>query len=131
MNFPENKKIILFDGYCNMCDGVVKFLLKKDTHDVFRFASLQSEIGQQILKHIGIDNQKIDSVVLYVPNVAYFIKSDAALEIANELGVLYQLLGMFKIFPAKIRNIIYDYVAKNRYKWYGKKDSCMMPLKKS
>jgi predicted DCC family thiol-disulfide oxidoreductase YuxK len=65
--------------------------------------------------------------VLYIPNVVYYIKSDAALEIANDLNVFYQLLGMLKIFPKKIRDLVYDYIAKNRYKWFGKTENCMMP----
>ena len=127
MNLPENKKIILFDGQCNLCEGAVQFLIKKDVHDVFRFTSIQSETGQKIMKHIGIDQKKIDSIVLYVPNVAYFIKSDAALEIVNDLGIFYQFLGFFKIFPSKFRNLVYDFIAKNRYRWFGKKQSCMVP----
>lgn len=127
MNLPENKKIVLFDGQCNLCEGAVQFLIKKDIHDVFRFTSIQSEAGQKIMNHIGIDQKKIDSIVLYVPNVAYFIKSDAALEIVNDLGIFYQLLGIFKIFPTKFRDFVYDFIAKNRYRWFGKKETCMIP----
>ncbi|MEO0060094.1 MAG: hypothetical protein RLZZ312_1741 [Bacteroidota bacterium] len=127
MTFPNNKKIILFDGHCNLCSGAVQFLIKNDKYDTFRFASLQSESGNFIFNHIGLDATKIDSIVLYIPNVVYYIKSDAALEIANDLNVFYQLLGMLKIFPKKIRDLVYDYIAKNRYKWFGKTENCMMP----
>ena len=127
MPFPSNKKIILFDGHCNLCSGVVQFLIKNDHYDVFRYASLQSETGISILQHIGLDPKTTDSVVLYVPNVAYYIKSDAAFEIATHLSIFYQLVGILKIFPKKLRDLVYDFIAKNRYNWFGKTESCMMP----
>ncbi|MDX6181501.1 thiol-disulfide oxidoreductase DCC family protein [Flavobacterium sp. Fl-77] len=127
INFPQNKKIILFDGLCNLCNGAVQFIIKRDKKDVFRFVALQSELGIEICRYIGIDQQKIDSIVLYKPAVAYYYKSTAVLEIADELGGFYGLLAVFKIVPEKVRNYIYDYIAKNRYKWYGKKESCMIP----
>ena len=77
--------------------------------------------------YIGVDQAKIDSIILYNPGVAYYYKSSAVLEIAEDLGGFYSLLFIFKIFPEKFRNYIYDYIAKNRYKWYGKKESCMIP----
>jgi len=126
-NLPENKKIILFDGVCNLCDSTVQYIIEKDKKDVFRFVSLQSELGQQILKHIGIDTKNIDSIVLYEPGIAYHYKSSAAIEIAKELGGIFTLGTLFRIIPTSIRNILYDYVAKNRYKWYGKKNDCMIP----
>ena len=70
---------------------------------------------------------KTDSIILYNPGVAYYYKSTAAIEIAEELGGIYSLISVLKIFPEKLRNYIYDYIAKNRYKWYGKKESCMLP----
>jgi predicted DCC family thiol-disulfide oxidoreductase YuxK len=127
LNLPQNKKIILFDGVCNLCDSAVQFVIKHDKQDVFRFASLQSEIGQEIIKHIGIDINNIDSIILYQPGIAYYYKSEAALEIAKNLGGLFSFATIFKILPTALSNVIYDYVAKNRYKWYGKKDSCMIP----
>jgi len=126
-NLPENKKIILFDGVCNLCDSTVQYIIEKDKKDVFRFVALQSKLGQQILKHIGIDTKNIDSIVLYEPGIAYHYKSSAAIEIAKELGGIFTLGMLFRIIPTSIRNILYDYVAKNRYKWYGKKNDCMIP----
>ena len=123
----ENKKIILFDGVCNLCNGAVQFIIKHDKKDVFRFVALQSELGKEICNYIGIDQTKIDSIVLYNPNVAYYYKSSAIIEISEDLGGLYSLISIFKIFPEKFRNYIYDYIATNRYKWYGKKESCMIP----
>jgi predicted DCC family thiol-disulfide oxidoreductase YuxK len=127
LDLPKNKKIILFDGVCNLCDSLLQFVIRHDKKDVFRFVALQSNLGQEIVNHIGIQNKNIDSVILYVPGVAYYYKSSAALEIARELGGFFHLGTIFKIIPTVLRNHIYDYVAKNRYSWYGKKASCMIP----
>lgn len=126
-NLPTNKKIILFDGVCNLCDSAVQFVIQHDRKDVFRFVALQSELGQQILKHIGINPKHIDSIILYEPGVAYYYKSQAALEIAKSLGGFFHLGTFFRIIPIGISNQLYDYIAKNRYKWYGIKESCMLP----
>lgn len=127
IDLPKNKKIILFDGVCNLCNSSVQYVIKRDQQDVFRFVALQSELGQKILKHIGISQDKIDSIVLYEPGKAYYYKSSAALEIAKNLGGIFTYGTIFKIIPAAIRNVIYDYIAKNRYKWYGRQESCMIP----
>ena len=127
MNLPENKQIILFDGVCNFCDASVQFVIKHDKKDIFRFVALQSDLGQKIIQHIGIQSKNIDSVILYVPGVAYYYKSNAALEIAKNLGGFFHFGTIFKIIPTAVRNVLYDYIAKNRYEWYGKKESCMIP----
>jgi predicted DCC family thiol-disulfide oxidoreductase YuxK len=126
-NLPKNKNIILFDGVCNLCDASVQFIIKHDTKDLFRFVALQSNLGIEIIKHIGIDAQNIDSIILYKPGIAYYYKSSAALEIAKDLGGFFSFGTVFKVIPEIFRNQIYDYIAKNRYKWYGKKESCMLP----
>jgi predicted DCC family thiol-disulfide oxidoreductase YuxK len=126
-NLPKDKKIILFDGVCNLCDSTVQFLIKRDTKDVFRFVAIQSDLGQEIIKHIGIDTFKTDSIILYEPGNAYYYKAEAALKIAKELGGVYSLMGLFTFLPKGLSNVVYDYVARNRYKWYGKKDACMIP----
>ncbi|WP_428225293.1 thiol-disulfide oxidoreductase DCC family protein [Flavobacterium sp.] len=125
-NIPQDKQIILFDGVCNFCNDWVNYIIQKDQRDVFRFVALQSEMGLGIQKRLGILDRKIDSIVLYIPNQAYFIKSDAVLEIAKSLPYL-SWLRLFKIIPTSLRNPIYDYIAKNRYKWFGKKENCMLP----
>lgn len=122
----ENKKIILFDGVCNLCNSSVTFVIKRDAKDVFRFAALQEEPGQKLIKQYGIDTNKTDSIIFIENNKAY-TKSTAALRISRYLGGAYPLLYGFIIIPVFIRNWVYDYVAKNRYKWYGKKESCMIP----
>ena len=126
-NLPPNKKIILFDGVCNLCNSAVQFVIKHDKKDVFRFVALQSELGQEILKHIGINPKNIDSIILYEPGVAYYYKSSAAIQIAKNLGGIWHLGTVLRIIPTNISNQVYDYIAKNRYKWYGKKESCMIP----
>ena len=127
LDFPKGKKIILFDGVCNLCEASVQFVIKHDKKDLFRFVALQSELGKQIIKHIGLENKNIDSVILYEPGIAYNFKSAAALEIAKNLGGFFHLGTVFKLIPNGLRNLLYDYVAKNRYLWYGKKESCLVP----
>ncbi|MDR6844240.1 thiol-disulfide oxidoreductase DCC family protein [Flavobacterium granuli] len=126
-NLPLDKKIILFDGVCNLCNSAVQFVIEHDKNDVFRFVALQSELGQEILNHIGINSVNIDSIVLYEPGVAYYYKSSAAIQISENLDGFWHFGTFFKIIPAGIRNLLYDYIAKNRYRWYGKKESCMVP----
>ena len=127
MELPRDKKIILFDGVCNLCNSTVQFLIKHDKKDVFRFVALQSDLGQQITAYIGIDTSKVDSIIVYEPGKAYFYKAEAALEIASAIGGICSLLGIFKVVPKSISNAVYDYIARNRYKWYGKKEACMLP----
>jgi predicted DCC family thiol-disulfide oxidoreductase YuxK len=123
---PKNKKIILFDGVCNLCDSSVQLIIKNDSRDIFRFVALQSDLGKKIISYIGIDVSLIDSIILYEPNIAYYYKAEAAIRIAKELKGWYPLLGCFS-FLGKSLNVVYDYIAKNRYRWYGKKESCMIP----
>lgn len=123
-----DKKIILFDGVCNLCNNTVQFIIKRDKKDVFRFAAIQSEIGQQYINERNIDTNKIDSIILIIPGVAYHVKSTAAIEIAYEFGGLWKALKIFEhIMPVSLRDGIYNIIALNRYKWFGKKDQCMIP----
>ena len=127
INIPKNKKLILFDGVCNLCNASVQYVVKHDKMDVFMFTALQSQSGQQIIKEYNIDTNKVDSILLYAPKEGITHKSTAALKIAFQLGFPNNLLCVFFIIPPFIRNWVYDYIAKNRYKWYGKKESCMIP----
>lgn len=119
-------KIILFDGVCNLCNSSVNFVIRNDKKRIFKFSPLQSNYGQQFLKKHSISTIDTDSIILIV-NDKSFTKSTAALHIAKHLSGLYPLLFVFIIVPKFIRNWVYDYIAKNRYKWYGKKESCMIP----
>lgn len=125
-NLPKNKKIILFDGVCNLCDRSVVWVIKHDKKDSFRFVSLQSELGIALAKHIGFDASKLDSIVLYEPGIAYYTKAEAVLHILKTIGGIYSLLGVF-LNMKNFSNTVYDLVAKNRYKWYGKKETCLVP----
>ncbi len=121
------KKIILFDGVCNLCNSSVQFVIKRDKNDIFRFASLQSEAGQKLANERGINTSEIDSIILIEPQIAYYTKSDAALIIAKSLSGGWSFLGIFMGLPKGLRDTIYDWVARNRYQWFGKKDQCMIP----
>nr|WP_294776416.1 thiol-disulfide oxidoreductase DCC family protein [uncultured Flavobacterium sp.] len=126
-DLPKDKKIILFDGVCNLCNASVQFVIRRDRKDIFRFVPLQSELGLKIIQHLGIDPKNTDSIVLYEPGRAYYNKSEAAIEIVKEFGGLYTLLRILAVFPKSLSNFVYAFVAKNRYRWYGKQETCMMP----
>lgn len=114
---------ILFDGVCNLCNGVVKFITKRDKENKFSFLSLQSDEGKKILNQYGINILETDSIV-YIKNEKAFIKSNAAIEIARDLRGIYKILLVFKVLPLFINDYVYDFVAKNRYKFFGKNDNC-------
>ena len=120
------KAIILFDGDCNFCDASVQFIIKRDSKAYFQFASIQSEIGQSYVEQFQL--QSIDSMIVVKNNRAY-TKSTAALIIAKQFSGMWKLLLLAKIIPLPIRDKLYDYVAKNRYKWFGKKEVCHLPTK--
>lgn len=125
-SLPKDKKIVLFDGICNYCNDKINFIIKNDKQDVFRFVAIQSETGQKIIKYLGMDTS-IDSIILYEPGYAYFIKSEAVFRIIKHLSSSVRLMLFFNFIPTSIKNVFYDIIAKNRYNWYGKKESCMMP----
>lgn len=119
--------MILFDGVCNLCNASVQYIIKHDKNDVFRFTALQSDVGQEVIKQFNIDTKKTDSILLYSKVKGISHKSTAALKIASQLGFPQNLMVVFLIVPTFIRNWVYDYIAKNRYQWYGKKEACMIP----
>ena len=127
MDSDNKHQIVLFDGVCNLCSGGVQFIIKRDKKDLFRFASLQSELGKKLLSERKIDPNITDSMVLIQPGKAYYLRSDAALEIGKQFTGPWKLLSVFQWVPSSIRNIVYDFVAHNRYRWFGKKESCMIP----
>lgn len=118
----KTPSIILFDGVCNLCNGSVQFVIERDKQQHFRFAALQSKIGQEHQQKVG----KVDSILL-VENGKIYQKSTAALRIARHLDGFWGVFYIFIIVPPFIRNAVYDYIARNRYKWFGKQDSCWMP----
>lgn len=121
------RSIILFDGVCNLCNSSVNFVLDRDKEKKFMFAALQSDIGKKLLLSHDINLPgNYDSVILIKDSKVYK-KSAAALEIAKDLGGVWQLLYIFKIIPSFVSNILYDLVANNRYRFFGKREVCRMP----
>lgn len=120
------QSIIYFDGVCNLCSAAVQFIIKRDTRNVFSFASLQSDFANQSVKLFDIRFEQVDSIIL-VENDKIYYRSTAALRIARKLNGLWSLLYVFIIVPSFIRDAVYNYIAKNRYLWYGKKESCWVP----
>ena len=127
IDIPKNKKVILFDGVCNLCNESVLKIIKYDKRNTFLFTALQSEKGKEILKFLRINSSKVDSIVLYDPGVSYDIKSTAALKIMQDFKGLWRISFLFLFIPEYIRNYLYDVIAKNRYQWFGKKEVCMIP----
>ncbi|GIO27229.1 thiol-disulfide oxidoreductase DCC family protein [Ornithinibacillus bavariensis] len=119
------RRVILFDGVCNFCNSSVQFIIKRDPTAKFHFASLQSEIGQQLLNDYQIPKD-IDSFI-YLEGEEVYVKSTAALKVSKELKGLWKLCYVFIVVPKPIRNIFYNLFAKNRYSWFGKRESCMIP----
>lgn len=119
------ERIVLFDGVCNLCNSSVQFIIKKDPKGYFKFASLQSEVGYDLLTQYGL-NQNMDSIVL-IENKTIYMRSTAALRICMKLHGFWKFLAIFLIVPPSIRDFLYKIVANNRYHWFGKRDSCMLP----
>ncbi len=118
----KDKKILLFDGVCNLCNNAINFVIKRDKANIFKFATLQSKEAQDL----GFTAIDMNSIILIDGDKKYS-KSTAALHIAKHLSGGYPLLYAFMVFPKFFRDWIYDIIAKNRYKWFGKKESCMIP----
>ncbi len=123
---PEDHKIILFDGICNFCNSSVNFIMDHDKKDVFRFAALQSDPGVELQKKFCLDPNDMQSFILIEGN-KYFKKTTAALRTARDFGFPWNFSYVFIIIPPFIRNIAYNIIAKYRYKWFGKRDTCRIP----
>ena len=122
----KNHPVLLFDGICNLCNGAVQFIIRRDPESFFRFASLQSDAGKQLLEQYPEAPRDISTIVLLEKGRLY-TKSDAALRAARYLSGAWPALYSFILLPRPIRNTIYDWIARNRYRWFGKKDQCMIP----
>ncbi|WP_107841916.1 thiol-disulfide oxidoreductase DCC family protein [Metasolibacillus meyeri] len=116
--------IVLFDGECHFCDASVQFIIKRDPQAYFHFASLQSEVGQELLARYNVP--PTDSIVL-IEKERYYLQSTAALKIARHLQGGWRFAYILIAVPATIRNIAYNIIAKNRYNWFGKKEVCELP----
>ena len=118
--------ILLFDGVCNLCHGIVQWVIAHDTGAHFRFASLQSEAGRALLAAHGLPPDAMDTVVLVVGN-AHWQKSSAALEVLRRLGGAWALAAPLRFLPRALRDVAYDWIARNRYGWFGKQAECWLP----
>ncbi|RPD39704.1 thiol-disulfide oxidoreductase DCC family protein [Chitinophaga barathri] len=118
--------IILFDGVCNFCNASVNFVIRRDRRDRFRFAPLQSATGQDLQAQYQLDPTALSSFVL-IDNGKAYTKSAAALRVAKQLGFPVNMLYAFIIIPRFLRDAAYDLIARNRYRWFGKKETCMVP----
>lgn len=118
--------IVFFDGVCNLCNRAVQFIIKRDKHEVFKFAALQSDFAHTQLVSQDLKVKYGDSFVLLEKGKLYE-RSSAALRVARHLNGLWPVLYIFIIIPPFIRNVVYHFIAKNRYKWFGKQESCWVP----
>lgn len=121
-----DKSVIFFDGVCNLCNGFVQFIIKHDKKAKFRFAALQSDFAKQELLKKDVSVGELSSVILLTEK-GVFTKSTAALKIASQLSGFWKAAYIFIIIPKFIRDFVYDIIAKNRYKWFGKETHCMIP----
>lgn len=122
----ENKSIIIFDSVCNLCNATVNFVIKHDKKAQFLFASFQSDAAKEILLHFNLKNLNGGSIIL-VEGQKVYDKSTAALKIAKRLDGGTKAFYAFFIMPKIFRDWVYDFIAKNRYRWFGKRDSCLIP----
>jgi len=122
----QNHPVLLFDGVCNLCNRSVQTIIKADKKDHFRFASLQSDTAKELLKHANLPEEHLDSIVL-LDRGKFYTHSDAALHSARQLGGAWALLFGFMIIPRFIRDAVYNWIARNRYRWFGEKDQCWIP----
>lgn len=126
MNAKPEYSIILFDGVCNLCNGVVQFILRHDKAGRFKFAALQSDTGQRILRQHGLPPEGVNSFLL-LENGRLFSRSTAALRLARRLGGFYSLAYLLMLVPQPLRDFVYKMVATNRYRFFGQRESCAIP----
>lgn len=120
------KSVILFDGVCNLCNASIDFIIKRDKKDHFRVGALQEEAGKNLLSKFEVNPEYLDSLVL-IEDEQIFFRSTAALKIAKNLSGLWPLFYGLIFLPSGLRDGIYDWIGKNRYRWFGKKNTCRLP----
>ena len=127
IEMPDQPSIILFDGVCNLCNGIVQFVIRRDpSPGVFQFAALQSPAGQRMLRDHGLPTADLDTFVL-IDGGRASVQSTAALRTLKRLGLPWSLMHVFIIVPRPLRDLIYRFIARNRYRWFGCLESCMTP----
>ncbi len=119
--------IVLFDGVCNLCNSSVQFIIRRDRNDKFRFASLQSEAGKTLLLQFNLTADTSPDSVMLIKGQQVYRYSTAVLQIARGLGGIWSLAYAFIVLPRFIRDGIYKFIARNRYRWFGRRDHCMVP----
>ncbi len=122
----QSHPVILFDGVCNLCNASVQYIIKHDDKRLFRFASLQSSFGEKLLKKFNLATGTFNSFILFENNNIYTSSTAALLVAKNLKGIIKWLYG-FIIIPKFIRDAVYDFIAKNRYQWFGKREACWLP----
>lgn len=122
----EAGAVVLIDGVCHLCQGLVKFIIKRDPKAAFRFATLQGAAGRRMVSSAGMDPDRLDTVVL-VEQGAVYTESAAALRIARKLRFPWPVLYIFIVVPRPLRDTVYRYVARNRYRWFGRDEVCLLP----
>ncbi|GAB2883501.1 thiol-disulfide oxidoreductase DCC family protein [Microbulbifer echini] len=130
MSSSSTEKIVLFDSQCNLCNGWSRLLLKYDKHYRFTLCRVQSPAGQYYLKKLGLPRHTFESVILLERNggaLCQYHKSDAVLRITNDLGSYWRYIAFLRYIPRPVRNWLYDLVARNRYRWFGRRSSCLLP----
>jgi predicted DCC family thiol-disulfide oxidoreductase YuxK len=123
----SQRAIILFDGVCNLCNGFVQFVINNDKQRCFKFAALQSEAGESVLSELLRDQKNLPDSVILIEDQQLYFKSEAAIRILSKLRGPVKHLAYSKFLPLWLRDPVYDFIARNRYRWFGKKESCMMP----
>ena len=118
--------ILFFDGVCNLCNGAIQFILKNDRRGELRFASLQSDLAEELLPPFGINPKDLNSVVLY-ENGTVYTRSSSVLRTLKLMGGPLSYLAVFGIIPRRIRDFFYNYISHHRYNWFGKREQCMLP----
>jgi predicted DCC family thiol-disulfide oxidoreductase YuxK len=126
MEMETAHPIVLFDGVCNLCNGAVQLILRRDPAGRFRFASLQSPAGEELQTRLGIDPQALDSILL-VEGERWYRESDAVLRIAAGLSGAWKALGILWLIPRPLRDTAYRWIARNRYRWFGRQETCWLP----
>lgn len=122
----QHSPVLLFDGECTLCHHSVQFIIKRDPKGIFRFASLQSNVGREMLAKVGLDSQSIDSFV-YIQGNQYWLRSTAALKVTSNLRGYWKVLSILKFVPTSWRDKFYDWIARHRYQWFGKEEQCLLP----
>jgi len=118
--------LVLFDGVCNLCNALVQFVIRHDPKAKFRFAAIQSDIGRKIFQKYGMDTADLQTFV-FISDKQVFLRSSAAIAVVSRFGGAWKMCAIFWLVPRFVRDAVYSAIARNRYRWFGRKDACMIP----